>query len=259
MPTLLEPPRPHPQVATPSLLDDPDALLTHVGLFPEADLTMARAMLEKIQNPDRSVPWKSYSGHLFSWDVSCAFCDLSLRHLYETGMKMGIGDGVFEDGISYPTWLGRMRKARAALADIGEDELWNGAAEDARAEFAGYGSDSRPDHDSWNYLPDGTEVGARFEFHGRSGKHMVLTRWEHETIAESLPFNRDQIDDEFDGMADFLTAFFSTDDNGQNNWLSLVNLWWFLHNVSRSLESWPPEQRVEDAAAWILFVQLAGE
>ncbi len=159
-------------------------------------------------------------------------CDLSFDHLLDVAAERGDitvhkGDPVWEVA------------ARATYDDSGESQLWDWAIEDARRTFNGRKGEHYhiPDDDGFNALYDGTPVDVEFAFLGRSGGWLVLTHFDGHELS---------------GDGEVLTEMPLP---------TLRRLYRYLVMLRADLTrpGLTPSDRVEDAAAWLVFVNLCDD
>lgn len=161
---------------------------------------------------------------LLCFNVKLYRLDLSFDHLLDVAAKRG--DITTHKGD--PVW----EAAARAIYKENEAHLYEWAVDDARGAFYGPMRD-----DTFRSLYDGTPVDTEFGFYGRSGGWLVLESFEGYKLS-----------------GDAAEVF------GDMNFATLRLLYRFAVMLCADLTrpGLTPSARVEDAAAWALFVNLCG-
>lgn len=155
---------------------------------------------------------------MFVWNVK-AYPNLDFEHLAQVHREAGNFLPPLDDAL---WWEG----ARAMYQKV-QDNLLEWGIDDAQSAFTG-----SLRHDCYRTLWDGTEVDTDFAFMGRSSGWLVLKKFEGYTLNED--------------------AFEEPDDTGMD-FETLKKLAEMVVFINFSLEECPPDRRVEEAAAWVLF------
>jgi len=164
---------------------------------------------------------------LFCFDVKIYNLDLSFDNLLKVAKEHGDIDNL--DDVMF------LAGAKEQFAEH-ENILFDWAIEDARETFTGRQGPNyyRPDDDGFNMLWDGTEIDVEFAFLGRSGGWLCITHWEGVALESEENLN------------DF-------------SYKQLRALYRYIVMLQADLKRHTPSARVEEKAAWALFVNLCSD
>ena len=181
--------------------------------------------------------WRGDGSYFYCRNVKLHRVDLSFENLVKR-FKEAHGVDSYGFHLEDPEFL----KLALAAHEENEGYLLDWGIEDARNDWRSNrtADDGAPDGDAYSTVWDGTHVDVRYRFLGRQGGWLVLERYEHEQLDTS------HISD----LEGFL--------NDQSyDWLKLF--YTYLFEITAFLRRHTPEQRVEEAAAWSLLVNICGE
>lgn len=170
-----------------------------------------------------------YTSSPLAWNVKCYDVDFSAEHLIEVFRTSGEYD-TRPDGdrwLDYPEW----RKPALALYEEHKDNLWEWAVEDARR---------NTQDDTNRSLWKGDLLDVVYEFSGRSGGWLIITRFEGTKLED---MDGDEFREYLDGL----------------DYKTLRNLYELVVQNDHDFRRQAVKSALEFWAAWAWIVNLCAE